>query len=153
MAQASIKLRATDLLFQEKTEALEDIFLFKSDSFGGRLLEKTAIAYHHHQNLCFRTTPGIKGIITTISNTIVINVVVITVFVTCPLSTSVRWLGFLTPISTTTTTTISTTISMTISTKILTTILIIVFVTCPLSTSGRWLGFLTTISTTQQSQQ
>jgi len=27
-----------DLLFQEKTEALEDIFLFKSDSLGGRLL-------------------------------------------------------------------------------------------------------------------
>ena len=128
MAQAPIKLIATDLLFQEKTKALEDIFLFKSDSLGGRLLEK------NHQNLCFRTTPGIKGTITIVSNTIVINVVAITVFVTCPLSTSVRWLGFLTPISTTTTTTISMTIS--------TTILILVFVTCPLSTSVRWFGFV-----------
>ena len=110
MAQALIKLRATNLLFQEKTKALEDIFLLKSDSFGGRLLAKTAIAYHHHQNLCFGTTPGIKGIITIISNTIVINVVVIAVFVTCPLSTTVRCLGFLTTISTTT---ISKTISTT----------------------------------------
>ena len=43
MAQAPIKLIATDLLFQEKTEALEDIFLFKSDSLGGRLLAKIII--------------------------------------------------------------------------------------------------------------